>query len=427
MSLINTLLTGLETRHAQKSPAKPRPSDFQHLQAVPPEPNNSRRRRLTLIVLALISSLAAAWAVFFPDAQWNWTPWNNGQTLEVLRDVPVNTPSVTLLSDSAPPAAVVTPLAAPIPMPPLVDKPNVTPMHPVDDTRTASIPNSLPNNFSLSENKAAPLTPPLRSDPVTKIEDESKRTPISTKTLHKRVVNNAPAIAPPGKGPPLSPAPTTEIAKNRQAAPVGASITTPENSQIDQDARAQNLYKEAKLAIKKGFYAQAEQQLRNALESSPNHVAARGTLAGLLIDHGRWLEAEHLLNAGLKINPQEISLMVWQARVLVEQGAEKQALQLLEEAPESALKDAEYCGFLATLYTRANHNDKAIAMYRNALGQRPTEGKWWVGLASVYEKKQNYRAAIDAYARGAGDAFIDKTLSGYARERIDKLRVRLEK
>jgi len=56
-----------------------------------------------------------------------------------------------------------------------------------------------------------------------------------------------------------------------------------------------------------------------------------------------------------------------------------------------------------------------------ALGIRPQEGRWWLGLAISLEAEKNLPAAAEAYQR-AKASVLDPKLARYAEQRLTALK-----
>jgi MSHA biogenesis protein MshN len=166
----------------------------------------------------------------------------------------------------------------------------------------------------------------------------------------------------------------------------------------------------------------AEKDLNTALLHDPKHVKARELLVGVLLRDGRRDEAQLLLKAGLDEVPAQSSFTLLLARLYFDQGAESEALGLLEAVRDNARANADYQTFLATLYQRAGRHGEAVTAYRQAIGMRPTEGKWWLGLAISLEAQEESVQARGAYQRAARSGDLDGKLLSYAQSRMENLR-----
>jgi len=94
---------------------------------------------------------------------------------------------------------------------------------------------------------------------------------------------------------------------------------------------------------------------------------------------------------------------------------------VLEKVRAEGANQPEYLALLATLYQRAGRQADAVETYRQALGQRPQEGRWWLGLGISLEAQKNWTAAGEAYQR-AKASVLDPKLARYAEQRLGALK-----
>jgi MSHA biogenesis protein MshN len=173
-------------------------------------------------------------------------------------------------------------------------------------------------------------------------------------------------------------------------------------------------------ALRKGRREEAERELREALRHEPEHVAARESLAGMLLAAGRRVEAGEVLETGLALQPGTAGLRKLHARLLVEQGDLNGAVTSLEVGADGASNDGDYQALMAALYQRQGAFDKSVQRYQQALVREPRQGVWWLGLAISSEGAGQTQEAAGAYQR-ALDSGIGANLGTYARERLKAL------
>jgi MSHA biogenesis protein MshN len=180
----------------------------------------------------------------------------------------------------------------------------------------------------------------------------------------------------------------------------------------------------AAVAWQKGYEAlgagqneEAERQLREALRQDPEHIAARESLAALLLSAGRRVEAGELLDQGLKFKPQVPSFRKLKARLQVEQNDLPGAVATLEGGLPGAVRDAEYQALLGALYQRQNRYELSMQRYEQALVIMPNQGVWWLGFAISAERAGQKSEAVAGFHR-ALDSGIGEKLAAYAKERL---------
>lgn len=189
------------------------------------------------------------------------------------------------------------------------------------------------------------------------------------------------------------------------------------------EEQAENRYRKAGSYLKQKQRREAEAELQAALAADARHTPARELLVGLLLESGRSQPAQQLLEQGLSAAPEHTPFVQLLARLYVDQGADAQALALLEKHRTSGEQNAEYMALFATLYQRAGRHAESAAAYRQALGLRPQEGKWWAGLAISLEADKQWPSAYEAYAR-AQAAGLPPALDRYVEQRLAALKGR---
>ncbi len=182
--------------------------------------------------------------------------------------------------------------------------------------------------------------------------------------------------------------------------------------------QAEEAYREGVQSLQQNRVDEAQEKLRFAVATDPQHTEALELLAGLLLRRGSLVEAEQLLNDGRAANPAHHRFAQLLARIYIQRGASKQALTLLEQSQPYAKTDAEFFGFLAALYQRDGQHDKAIKAYSRAVTINPQQSQWWVGLGISFEAESNWSAAHQAYRRAVAGRGLNGKLGRYARERL---------
>ncbi len=182
--------------------------------------------------------------------------------------------------------------------------------------------------------------------------------------------------------------------------------------------RARQLRGEALRLARRGDLDQAEDKLSKALSLEPRHVAARGALAGLMIQNGQLTQAAALLDRGLKLKPRSAALIELRARVYVMQGDNQRARMLLEEHAPTVSQDPEYHAMLAAVYQRLGDYDKAGAVYQQLVNEKPENGVWWLGLGLSMEATGRMAEARQAYEKAQGAKILSPTLRQFVKEKL---------
>ena len=159
---------------------------------------------------------------------------------------------------------------------------------------------------------------------------------------------------------------------------------------------AKKSYADALTKLNSGNTIEAKSLLQKTLTLKANHVPARKTLAGILINENNLEEAEKILREGIKKVPEASIFYHWLSRIYMENREYDEASILLLSGSKFA-KDGEYFALMALAQQKTTGFLNAIASYRQALSYRPDESKWWLGLGIVLEKSDNWKEAEEAY------------------------------
>lgn len=373
MSLINKMLKDLETRQTGGRAERP---IFQDLQPVREARRHSRGG--LLLGLGLVALVGGA--------LYAWNRW--GGTFFATAPMAVTSPAtvVGVAADAGAPAT------------PSIDPPHAAAatIGPAPSATVAPSGSALVVDAPVSANAAVGVAPkkPSASPRTT----EAKLATSKPRSSGTRVVKTEQLTAPPH----------IERIEHRASA----------------DEVAENLYREAVSLQSQGNTIEAERRLKTLLGTSPQHVRARELLTGIQLDNGRWLEAQDTLEQGIAQVPGHVAFRTQLARLYLEHGSEGQALELLERSRTEGRSDAELVSFLAALYQRGGRHAEAAKSYREALGQRPQEGRWWLGLGISLEAQQDKADAQDAFRRALDSGRLNANLARYAEERLRALSVR---
>ena len=215
---------------------------------------------------------------------------------------------------------------------------------------------------------------------------------------------NQSASARPAK--PSAVPPTTKVSIPTEKPPV----IRKEDTQPTVEEQAEDRYRKALTLIQKDRENQARPLLEEALELSPDHVAARETLAALLSDAGQNQEAEAVLRAGRALNPDHAWFALSLARLQAARGDTEDAAATLQSGMGGRGVNAEYHATLAALLVRLKHYPDAARQYEQALKLQPGQGTWWMGLGLSMEgagkrRRSTFRLPARAHGRqSAGQA-----------------------
>ncbi len=188
--------------------------------------------------------------------------------------------------------------------------------------------------------------------------------------------------------------PKVQSAKTESQAGYGG----PPIKHISPKQQARDEYSQALALIQQGRKSEAVPHLETTLQLDPDQVAARRTLAGLLLEARRNADAEQVLQQGLRHDPRQSDLAMLLARLQVERGALQQALQTLNTTMPFADQRADYHAFIAAVLQRLNRNKEAITHYQIALHLAPGSAVWWMGLGISFQAVDDDEDARDSFS-----------------------------
>jgi Tfp pilus assembly protein PilF len=140
----------------------------------------------------------------------------------------------------------------------------------------------------------------------------------------------------------------------------------------------------AQANVDKKNYPEAEAKFQQVLAQSPNNSDAMAGLGFIRLNQGKFVEAQSFLEKAHALAPN---------RTDVDQGYRNARFWGVMKQGASALDQ--------------NHNDAAVAAYRQALAENPNAKDAWLGLAHASERNGDYTEAIHCYshltAANAGD------------------------
>lgn len=215
--------------------------------------------------------------------------------------------------------------------------------------------------------------------------------------------------------------PQQALASSRQASSAAPVRMKKSVHPLTARERARRLRGEALRLARRGNLDEAEDKLTKALSLEPRHVAARGALAGLMIQNGQLNRAAALLDQGLTLKPGSAALIELRARVYVMQGDNQRARSLLEENAPKVGQDPEYHAMLAAVYQRLGDYDKAGAVYQELVNQKPENGVWWLGLGLSMEATGRVKEARQAYEKAQLSQVLSPKLRQFVKDKLSSL------
>lgn len=147
-----------------------------------------------------------------------------------------------------------------------------------------------------------------------------------------------------------------------------------------------------------GDKQRARSALERAVELQPNLMLANLTLAELAMDEGRTADASRMVQAADTFQTGGTELDVISATLLARGGEHGKAADLLERYVRRWPKDARALGILASLHEFLGNQDRATALYRVALAQRPDSAVEMNNFAWFLATKENASSGEKAEA-----------------------------
>jgi MSHA biogenesis protein MshN len=383
MSLINQMLQDLEKRRAAPITGIDMPDQLRATAQKKP-----RRRFPVLLVVLLLALGGGAWLLMKPHRK---------QVVPRPLGAPVVAVSPPVPVVAAPPLQVVLPAPPPIPEPPL---PVMSPPPPANPVALPPI-----STMTMSSELTLELLRP----------HSSHQEPSSPQPRH------ATATASPAQPMGAVPAGSSVATAAQPKSEDGQAAISKQARELTPEQRAESHYRKADDLLQLGRVTQAKAELVEALKIEPRHLAARQTLAYLLVEDKRFGEAEQQLEEGLKLSPEQAGFAMALARLQVERGGVTEALATLERTLPFAADKAEFRAFYAALLQRQQRHKEAIAQYQAALSIAPSSGVWLMGLGISLQAEKKLPEAREAYSRARASGTLSPSLSAFVEQRLRQI------
>ncbi len=387
MSLINQMLQDLDARGSEAGGAG---AYGEHIRAVAPARSVHPAWWLALLLaIALIAVLAWAW--LRPAAA---PPRTLPLRLDTGLDLPLPTP-----------AAPVKPIESvePVPAAPEVRQVAAQPTAPLAVSSVAPVgPEAKAAATEPAALRQLPRDRPREEPPERQAAAASNQMPGDETRPSK------PAAAIPAS--PRMPARPAPMEIHKQPTPLTPS------------QQADNMYRDALLALQQGRTSESVSGLRHALELNPGHIGAREALIGIYLDQKKNAEAARLAHDGLTLDVRQAGLAMVLARLQLEQGALHPALATLEKSLPYAEDDAAYQAFLAALLQRDQRPKEAVEHYLQALRIAPRNSVWWMGLGISLQADNRRAEAVEAFKRAKSTGELSAELLAFVDDRLQALR-----
>lgn len=378
MSVINRVLRDLEQRNAAQAapvPVPNRPGPSVRAVAAP------RLRSHARLAVGAATVVAAAAAAAIGPTVWTHRAPAAAQPETAARPPVVEaavTEAVTAAAPAAPTPAVAD-ATAPLPRP---DALWGTPIPP------ASRP------VTVSARAAAPVAvQPVRSTQVTEPESAAAKV--------KPLPSSAVVV--------VAPAPLADGRIERRDHPPTAK------------ERAEAAYRAGSAALERGNLADAQARFDEALAFAADHVAARQSLLGLMLEAKRFSDAEALLLDGLDhVRYAPFALVA--ARLQAERGDIVSAITTLESHENDARGNAEYLAMLAGMLQRAGRHAEAVDRYAQAIAVGNPRAVWHMGRAISLRELGRPAESRAAFQQSLETGSLTPEVQAYVERQIAVLR-----
>lgn len=215
---------------------------------------------------------------------------------------------------------------------------------------------------------------------------------------------------------------STEAIKGDKPVARTADEQAPSFKVVRPQQRSDNFYKQAILLLQKSRSAEAQQDLKQAIDANPANHGARQLLAELLVEAGRNTEAATLLREGLEIAPGDGGFSLALARLQVANGAKGEALSTLEQGQSSAENDPEYQAFFAALLQNQGRHAEATQHYITALRSNPSMPSWLIGVGISLQAENKLTDAAEAFQRAIDTGELSLEVAQFADQRLKQIR-----
>lgn len=204
---------------------------------------------------------------------------------------------------------------------------------------------------------------------------------------------------------------------NQQKQPANNNIKKVKH-QLSDHEKATRTIKRSRKHISEHHYAQAANELRQALGYEPNNAEAQKLLATVYLEQGKLAKAMDLIEKGLQRDEDTSGFTLLKAYVLIQQHETDEALNVLESDQPLSVKDnLSYYALMANLHLRQQHFEQASELYKELLQYDSSAGRWWIGLAIAYEKLERRNSAKQAFEQALQDDNLPPSLRSFASKR----------
>lgn len=163
----------------------------------------------------------------------------------------------------------------------------------------------------------------------------------------------------------------------------------------------------------------AEQFFEEILIIEPSYEQARKKLAALWFGRQAYQQAINLLSQGIAINRFDSEMRLMKAQIQLKQGQTEAAYNTLKLLAD--IEQEEYQVLLANVAQQIEQYPSAIMAYQVLIKMQPYSGRWYLGLAIVYDKNSQFLLAKNAYQLALTKADLSASSVKFAKQRMQAI------
>lgn len=182
---------------------------------------------------------------------------------------------------------------------------------------------------------------------------------------------------------------------------------------------AQKSREVAKDALDRSDFKEAMKAYYTVLKYQPSDEESRKKLAALLYGKREVQESAAVLQQGIRLDHNSVSLRLALSSLLQKEEQPEAALSVLEYIPLDA--NVDYLATRGGLAQKLKLMDLAEESYQMLVVKDPENGRWWLGLAIVYERKAQIKDAHKTYKIALMTPGLSRASQVFVRDRIKLL------
>lgn len=191
-------------------------------------------------------------------------------------------------------------------------------------------------------------------------------------------------------------------------------------------SRNQSSYKAGLFARAYSYYNNGQLQksknlLTDLLTHDPLHVNGRSTLAFIYYEQGDADKGLALLDDGLVKKPGQTEWLKVSANILLKQGKLVEAARQLDKHNPEKTTNPDYYATKAAVQQQLGNHEEAARIYRDLLKNGYANGAWWMGLGISLESLQRHSDALFAYQQAMDNQTLPSQSRKYVKQRFDSL------